>query len=298
MSWYQGKKVFITGGSVGIGRATAVQLAREGASVMVAARGQERLDEAVEAMQAAGGEGQVFGSVVVDVTDPVAVEKAAATVLETLKGLDVLICNSGYAQTGITETMGLEHYQKLLDVNYLGHVHTIRAFLPHFIAQGHGDISLVSSLLGGMSTWGYGAYAASKHAIVGFAEALRQEMMLHGVRVTVVYPSTTDTPGLARENQDKHPILWTLEADTSFNAVYTPEYVAKALLRAIQRGRFHNAAGFFTWLILFMYRAFPRVARWMADGELATAAKKVAEGKGASTSPEGSETDEAAAGKE
>jgi NAD(P)-dependent dehydrogenase (short-subunit alcohol dehydrogenase family) len=287
MLYYQGKKVFITGGSVGIGRATAVMLAREGANVVVAARGQERLDEAVEAMRAAGGEGQVFGSVAVDVTDPEAVEKAAATVLEILGGLDILICNSGYAQTGTTESLALEHYQKLLDVNYLGHVHTIRAFLPHFIAQGEGDISLVSSLLGGMSTWGYGAYAASKHAIVGFAEALRQEMTLHGVRVTVVYPSTTDTPGLERENQDKDPILWTLEADTTFNAVYTPEYVAKAVLRAIRRGRFHNPAGFFTWLILFVYRVLPRFARMMADSELAAAAKKVAEGKGASPSAGG-----------
>jgi len=297
MSWYQGKKVFIAGGSAGIGRATAVQLAREGASVMVAARGQERLDETVEAMRAAGGQGQVFGSVAVDVADPEAVEKAAATVLETLGGLDVLICNSGYAQTGTTETLALEHYQKLLDVNYLGHVHVVRAFLPHFIAQKHGDICLVSSMLGGMSTWGYGAYAASKHAIVGFAEALRQEMKLHGVRVTVVYPSTTDTPGLERENRDKHPILWTLEADTAFNAVYTPEYVANSLLRAVRRGRFHNPAGFFTWLILFTYRVFPRLARWMADGELATAAKKVAEGKGASAASK-SEADRAAAGGE
>jgi len=96
----QGLKVYIVGGSQGIGRAAAIQLAQGGAHVFIGARNREQLDETLGAMRAVAAEGQNLGSVTVDVTDPDAVTQTSQQVLEGLGGLDLLICNQGYAHTG------------------------------------------------------------------------------------------------------------------------------------------------------------------------------------------------------
>jgi 3-dehydrosphinganine reductase len=288
MSWYAGKKVFVVGGSAGIGKATAVMLARQGAHVIVAARGKARLEETVEAMKAASStDALVLDFVQCDVTDGANVKSVAADVLKRLGGLDVLICNSGFAHTGISVDADDDQYDAMLGVNFLGHVRVIRAFLPHFVEQGHGDISLVSSMLGFMGLYGYGAYAASKFAIRGFAEALRQEMALFSVRVTVFYPPTTDTPGLEAENESKDPVVWALEADSGWNKTYSADEVATALLKSVRKGRFENVVGMDSWFIFTMNRHFPTLTRWLADMELRTAAKKVAERETSENLPSG-----------
>ncbi len=276
MGFYAGKKVYIMGGSAGIGRELAEQLAAQGASVVVGARGQAALDTTVAAMRGkASGTGQVFGSTAVDVTDPKAIRAAADEAIALMGGIDVLICNAGLARTGTIDSLPDEAFDELLQINFLGHVHTVRAFLPHFIAQKSGNICLVSSMLGWFSTWGYGAYSASKWAIGGFAEALRQEMMLHGVKVTLYYPPTTETPGLERENVDKPPVLLQLEMDNSFTKTYKAAPVAASILDSIQKGKFEAYIGLDSWLVYTILRHFPRLGRWLNDNELRTAIKKV-----------------------
>ena len=278
MKWYQGKKVFITGGSKGIGRAAALQLARSGAAVVVAARGAEALDETVAAMKATGGAGP-FGRVSVDVTDAAAVEAAAGEALDILGGIDVLICNAGYAWPGLVEDAPLESFEAMMRTNYLGHVHTVRAFLPRFLEQGHGHINLVSSVIGFLPVYGYAAYSASKFAIVGFAGALDLELKPRGIQVSLFYPPTTDTPGLARENEIKPPVAWAMEHDSAFAATYTAEQVADHLLRHIASGRYQATHGLPNHLIYHVNRLMPGVARWMSHDEVAKAMKKVAAGK-------------------
>lgn len=280
MSFYQGKKALIVGGSAGIGRAAAIEMVRQGAHVYVAARGQERLDETVEQLGAARtSEQQKVGSVSMDVTDSAAVRAAAKTVLEGLGGLDILVCNSGYATTGCVHSVADEDFDAMMSVNYMGHVNVVRAFAEHFIEQKSGDICLVSSMLGFMGLYGYGAYSASKFAIVGFAEVLRQEMMIHDVRVTILYPPTTDTPGLEKENESKPPVVWALEADSGWNKTYTAEQVAVVLLKSIRKGRFENMVGWDSKLIYTINRYLPGLTRYLADDELKKAFKKV-EAKG------------------
>ena len=276
MSFYQGKKAFIVGGSAGIGQAAAVQMVRQGAHVFVAARGQQRLDETVEQLKAARlSDNQVVGSVSMDVTDQAAVREAAQTVLNALGGLDILVCNSGYATTGCVHSVTDESFDDMMAVNYHGHVNVVRAFAQHFIDQQAGDICLVSSMLGFMGLYGYSAYSASKFAIVGFAEALRQEMMVNKVRVTLLYPPTTDTPGLKKENESKPPVVWALEADSGWNKTYTPDEVATVLLKSIQKGRFSNVVGWDSKLIYNINRYLPGLTRYLADDELKKAFKKV-----------------------
>lgn len=266
MSYYAGKKVLVTGGSSGIGRSIALQLAREGADVAIWARRQPLLDATLQELQAAASTpNQTFVAVSVDVTDRPSVREAAAQTLAGLKGLDVLVNNSGFAQPIPLEELNDDDIDRMTSVNYLGHVNVTRAFLPHFKAQRSGDICNVTSMLGFMGFYGYTAYCGSKFAIVGFSECLRQEMLLHKVRVTVFYPPTTDTPGLTTENEVKPAETWAIEGKAT---AYSSEDVARSLLRGVQKGRYTNMIGFANWAIYYAQRFIPGVVRWVLDQDL------------------------------
>lgn len=275
MAYVTGKKVFITGGSAGIGKAIALQIAREGGSVVVCARRQGPLDETVAELKAAGGAGQAFGAVTADVTDAAAMQAAAERAIELLGGLDVVIANTGFAECQPTEEADHGHYRRLMDINFFGHVNTVQAVMPHLTAQGSGDIVLVGSMLGVLSVWGYGGYSASKFAIRGFAEALRQEMLLKGVRVKLFLPPTTDTPGLAKENEDKPPIVHEMEMGSSLNATHSSEKVADKLLAWLPKSKFVGYATWDSWLQYFASRHFPQTTLLLADSEMMGAIKRL-----------------------
>ncbi|MCB9674813.1 MAG: SDR family NAD(P)-dependent oxidoreductase [Alphaproteobacteria bacterium] len=273
MGFWTDKRVFLSGGSKGIGREAALLLAKQGAKVAIAARGQAALDEVLAALNAISTGHSAHA---IDIGDPAAVKAGVDAAAGVMGGLDVLICNAGYAATGSVLDVPESQFQELLDVNYLGNVWLVRAAAPHLIAS-KGHISLVSSMLGFMSVWGYGAYSASKFAVAGMAEALRQEMLLHDVTVTLFYPPTTDTPGLEKENEDKHPISWAIESENFLMKTYPPEAVAAEILRSIERGRFENIIGWDSWLALLGRRSLPSLFRAAVDSDLRKAAKKVAE---------------------
>lgn len=276
MGYFQGKRVFLVGGSEGIGLESALALARGGAHVVVAARRQGPLDEAVEKMRAVASDGQHLGSVSLDITDRAAVRDAVPRVVDMLGGsVQVLITNVGAARPAYVEDLGDEDFDFMIDVNYMGHVNVVRAFLPSLEADGGGDLCLVSSALGFMSMPGYSAYSASKYAIAGFAESMRMELAPRGIRVSLFYPGTTDTPGLKHENESKPKAVWKMEADSAFSKTHQPATVARSLLKAIERGRFENFPGFDVWFVWFMYKRFPGLSRYLADQEWRTARKKV-----------------------
>lgn len=264
MSWYRGKRVLITGGSSGIGKAAALQVAREGGSVAILARNPERLAAALEEIRAAGPKG-LHHAVSVDVTDEAAVQAGVDEVIKTLGGLDVAICNSGYARCAAVTDMDADTFRAIMDTNFYGHLHVTRAVLPHFKAQRSGAISLVTSMLGFMSIYGYAAYSASKYAIVGFAESLRQEMLPYNVSVNVFYPPTTSTPGLSKENETKPELTWAIEGTSR---EFSPEAVASTLLAAIAKGRFVSMIGLDSWAIYWATRWIPAIVRFVVDRDV------------------------------
>src|SRR3954463_11279007 len=173
---WRNKRVVVSGGSAGIGRAVALQLAEQGADVCIIARDRVALERTCAEMRqlAPPGSRALYRSV--DVTNYTAVTEAAGGIWNELGGLDLLLCNQGFAQVAPVHELSAADMQQLLHVNVLGHQYLCKAFAPLLIRQGAGTVMLVSSVLGYLSMYGYAAYSASKWGVVGFAEGLRQEL--------------------------------------------------------------------------------------------------------------------------
>jgi short-subunit dehydrogenase len=182
--------VAITGASAGIGRAIAIRLARDGASLAVCARRQDRLDQvANEILQAGGTSLPIVADVVQDTEMRAFVEQTVSRWGE----LDVIVCNAGYGVYGAIDQVAPEKMQAMMAVNYFGTFNAARAALPIFRRQQRGHFVIISSIVGKRGVPYVGAYAASKFAQVGLAECLRAELVGSGIHVTVVYPISTQT---------------------------------------------------------------------------------------------------------
>jgi short-subunit dehydrogenase len=182
--------VLITGATAGIGRATAVRLARRGASVSICGRRADRLEEVAAEIRSAGGRAL---PVVADVTDDDSVRSFVDLTVAQFGRIDVAICNAGFGIYGTIETVAPAQMQQLLAVNYLGTYSTARAVLPLFRTAQRGHLIVVSSIVGKRGIPYMGAYSASKFAQVGLAESLRAELQGTGIHVSVVYPISTET---------------------------------------------------------------------------------------------------------
>lgn len=271
MGFWTDKRVLITGGSKGIGRATALRVAEQGAKVVILARGQQALDATLAELNAVS---PGHGAVSTDISDPASVSQAVEAAVEVLGGLDVVVSNAGTAQMKALQDSEPELYRKMMDVNYFGSVWLTKAVAPHLWAS-KGHICYVTSLYGILSTWGASAYASSKFATVGFAESMRQEFLLRGVSTTIFYPTTTETPGLEKENEDKPPIAWAIESENFLNQTYPPEKMAAGITTTIEKARFHSLGAWDSWLIFYAQRWFPSIVRFAVDMDMRNAIKKL-----------------------
>jgi short-subunit dehydrogenase len=191
-AWYSPavRIVAITGASAGIGRATAVRLARNGDAIAICARRADRLDEVAAEIQAAGG---LALPIVADVTRESDMQAFVARTIARFGRLDVMMCNAGFGIAGAIDEIAPDQMQKLMDVNFTGTYLATRAALPHFRAQQSGHIIIVSSIVGKRGVPYMAAYSATKFAQVGLAECLRSELDGSAIHVSLVYPISTDT---------------------------------------------------------------------------------------------------------
>jgi short-subunit dehydrogenase len=182
--------VAITGASAGIGRATAVRLARDGAAVAMCARRADRLEAVAAEVRAAGGEPL---PILADVTRADDVHRFVKRALEEFRRVDVMLCNAGFAIAGAIDDITPDQMERLVAVNYMGTYHAVHAVLPVFRRQQAGHVIIVSSIVGKRGVPYMGAYAATKFAQVGLAECLRAELAGSKIHVSVIYPISTDT---------------------------------------------------------------------------------------------------------
>lgn len=186
-----GKRVLLTGGSSGIGRAIAGALAARGARLLLTGRRPEVLAEAVGVLKASGAD--VHG-IAADVTDPAARAAMLEAAMSALGGLDILINNAGGVRAGRLEDTSEAEIRAMLEVDLLAPILLTRAALPALRASGEGLIVDVTSAIALIGMPFYATYAAAKAGLARFDEALRRELAGEGVRVLTVYPGATDTP--------------------------------------------------------------------------------------------------------
>jgi 3-dehydrosphinganine reductase len=222
----RGRHVIITGGSSGIGLATASLLGREGATVSLMARDPGRLRSAAAAI---GPQAAIFP---VDVTDRAALRQAIDQARERHGPCDILVTCAGMAHPGYVQDLDEEVYTGTMEVDYFGTLWAVRAVLPEMIARRQGVIVGVSSILGFLGIYGYSAYSPAKFAVRGFLDVLRMEVRDKGVHVACVYPADVRTPQLDYENLTKPPETATLNGTIR---PIEPDVVAQAILRGIRR---------------------------------------------------------------
>ena len=184
------KTAIVTGASSGIGRATALALAKHGACVALAARRENALSELAREIENLGRKTLILPT---DVTQREQVESMVQRVLAQWGRVDVLISNAGEYVQGPIVDLDVADLQRSLDVNYFGGVYCIKAVLPHMLARKSGHIVVVTSMDGKIGLPGDAPYVSAKFALTGFLEVLRQEVSDQGIAVTNVLPGRVDT---------------------------------------------------------------------------------------------------------
>lgn len=214
----------VTGGSEGIGAAVAAAAAARGAAVTILARRPDRL----RAQAAATG----AHAVVADVTDPAAVVDALRSAVSVHGPVDVLVHCAGTALPGRFLDVPLDEFAAQAELNLVGTVNVLRAVLPAMVDRGSGHVVVTSSTAAVVAVPGYTAYAAAKAGVAALAAALRYEVEPRGVRVSVLYPPDTRTPGFDAENLRKPPETAAVSAGVK---PVSPDRVAAAVLDGVDR---------------------------------------------------------------
>jgi 3-dehydrosphinganine reductase len=268
-----GKVALVTGGSSGIGKAIACELVRRGMHVWLVAQRKDLLEQARQEVEShRKDQGQVIGTVSTDVSDLSQVEKAVAFIAEKCGPIDLLVNSAGVTHPGYVEKLDINIFNWLMDVNYFGTVYMTKQVLPGMIARGSGSILNICSMSGIVSSFGYTAYGPSKFAVRAFSDTLRQEMKSKGIGVYIVFPTDTDTPQLAYENQFKPPETFAINGSAGFN---TPQAVAKSAIKAMERGRYYNMPNFEAKLTYLLTRLSPGLLDFIMDQLIAGARKKM-----------------------
>ena len=241
------KTVVITGASSGIGRSTALEMARRGAHVVLGARRIEEL-EAVAAECRALGVRAV--AVATDVTRP----EDCRNLIAAAGRVDVLVNNAGFAIYDAVAEARVDDFRAMMETNYFGYVHCIEAVLPQMLARGEGTIVNVGSITGIMGYARMGGYCATKFAVHGMTEALRNEVMGRGLRVALVCPGTTETEFFKKAERGKMP------AASRLLLAVSPDRVARAVCDAAEDGRYRRILPLLAAVYLRFKETFPRFA--------------------------------------
>ena len=185
-----GKVALVTGASSGIGEAAALALAGAGAAVAVLGRRKDRVDALVAKIEAAGGMALALPG---DVAVEADATRSVAETVAKLGRIDILVNSAGVNEAGGVESLTLNQWRRVIDINLYGTLYTCKAAIPYMKAQRAGDIINISSTSGRRAAGLFGPYSTSKFGLTGLTEGLRQEVGGAGIRVAIIEPGATET---------------------------------------------------------------------------------------------------------
>lgn len=243
------KIAIVTGASDGIGRSTALALARRGAHVVLAARRTGCLEQVAGEIRNLGREALV---VTTDVTDQSQANHLVDCAVERWGRVDILVSNAGEYVRAYVDALTIQHLQRSMAVNFYGGVYAILAVLPHMQNYGGGHIVVVTSMDGKIGMPKDAPYASAKFAMTGFAEVLRQELRGRGIYVSNILPGRVDTPMIQNLK-----VPW-------ISAKIPPEAVARAILRAIEKRKPEVIIPPQAILLHYVHTFSPRLSDWIA----------------------------------
>ncbi|TFE01666.1 3-ketoacyl-ACP reductase [Jeotgalibacillus salarius] len=227
----KGKKAIITGGSRGIGAATAIELAKEGVDIGIVGRSKENLQSIKNKLDEYG---VTVVTAAADVSYEDDIQRAVKELTDKLGHVDILVNNAGVGAYGEFLELTTEDWNNVLQTNVMGIVHTTKAVLPGMIERQTGDIINISSMSGLKGTKGSSAYSASKFAVNGLTESLMQEVRPHNIRVSTITPSLVETDLTRGEDGERNPDKFTQAEDLA-------EYIV-SLLKLEQRSFIKTSA--------------------------------------------------------
>ncbi len=238
---FKGKIAIIPGGSKGMGKATAKDFVQLGGSVCIIARGMEVLKETEEECNKLKSDNSQFVEIIsCDTTDMDKLKPLLTGFIDKHGIPDYLFNFVGYAFVQYLEKLTLEDFKKNMNVNYYGQLVPTLIIMPYFMEARKGYITFTSSVMGFMAIMGYGTYCPSKFAIFGLAEILRHELLPYKIKVSILFPTDTDTPGLAEENILK-PEECKIISETG--TMMTAEQVAEEFIDSVLEERFEILPG-------------------------------------------------------
>jgi len=227
----EGKVALVTGASSGIGEATALALAGEGAAVALGARRVDRLESLRERIEGDGGRA---AAIEVDVSDEAGARAFVDSAREQLGGIDILVNNAGVMLLGPVTGADTAEWKRMVDVNLLGLLYCTHAALPAMTEQGSGHIVNLSSVAGRIATMGSAVYNLTKWGVGAFSEGLRQEVLHGGVRVTIIEPGYVETE-LQGHNQNPMVQEQIKKMEQQIGDLLQAGDIADAILYAVTR---------------------------------------------------------------
>lgn len=246
MNNWQGKVVFLTGASSGIGEALAIDLAKKGAILGLLARREDLLKNLAGKCVEVGGQARVFAC---DVTDEQRVTESIEAFQDEFGKIDILICNAGIGGSAHAKHLTNENIRKVVDVNLMGSVYAVTATLPKMLERKSGHLVAISSLAGIRGLPSSASYSASKGAMTNFFESLRLDLLDSGVAVTIIQPGFIYTP-LTAERKNKLPFLMDLDKAIPY------------FVRAIEKKKRFSA---FPWQLATLVRLGRIFPGWLYD---------------------------------
>lgn len=245
------KKSLITGGSSGIGLAIAKELAAHGSHVTILSRNLDPLKRAViEISSRVIDKDQKIDYLSLDISDQASVINVLDQYVQTSGCPDIIVNSAGVAHPGTFTSLKPEIFEWMMNVNYFGTVHVLKALVPYLQKAHSGNIVNISSIAGFIGVYGYTAYGASKFAVAGLTDALRAELKPYGIKVSVVFPPDTQTPQLDYEKQYK-PFITKQIAGSS--KLMSAEAVSKEVIKGMLRGKYLILPGFESKLFYFLH---------------------------------------------